>query len=72
MKLETLNMILTIFNILWRAVYPFYFRLMCSIMANQLSEHENFTQTHKTLSPLPSELTSPAKEPSPEDSKDVV
>lgn len=38
-------MILTIFNILWMAVYPLYFRLMCSIMSNQLSEHENFRQT---------------------------
>ena len=45
MKLEMLNMILTIFNILWMAIYPFYFRLMCSIMSNQLSEHENFRQT---------------------------
>ena len=72
MKLEMLNMILTIFNILWMAVYPLYFRLMCSIMSNQLSEHESFTQNHKTPSPLPSESTSPAKEPFPEDSKDVV
>lgn len=31
-----------------------------------------FTQTHKTPSPLPSESTSPAKEPSPADSKDAV
>lgn len=45
MKLEILNMILTIFNIFCLAIYPFYFRLMCSIMTNQLSEHENFTQT---------------------------
>ena len=32
----------------------------------------NLIQTHKTPSPLPSELTSPAKEPSPVDSKDAV